>query len=53
MSEHVGYWGAKRRCSCDDYRPDTLVGDSVRSFLDHHVPARGFLVICEHAISVA
>ena len=53
MSEHVGYWEAKRRCGCHDYRLDTLVGDSVRSFLDHHEPTRGFLVICEHAISVA
>ena len=53
MTEHVGYGGANRRCNCDGYRPDTLVGDSVRSFLDHHVPTRGFLVICEHAISFA
>ena len=53
MTEHVGYGGANRRCNCDGYRPNTLVGDSVRSFLDHHVPTRGFLVICEHAISFA
>ena len=52
-----GRWGervATCPCDCDGYRPDIFGGgDLARQFLDHHVPAGGFVVISEQAIGLA